>query len=79
MDTVDNVLPAACPKCRHFEGMPFKAETIANGAVSVTLRCRLCVYRVGIEMTDGEVAIAPKRDRRRTRGVSKQGENLTGE
>jgi hypothetical protein len=66
MLTVENVFPVACPKCRHFEGMPFKSETIADGAVLVALRCRACVYEWDIEMAEGMVLIAPKRDRRRT-------------
>ena len=76
MKTVENVFPAACPKCRNFEGMPFRTDTVADGAVSVTIRCRLCVYEWEIEMRDGEVAVAPKRDRRGRR-LSGWSENIT--
>jgi len=46
--------------------MPFKSETIADGAVLVSLRCRACVYEWDIEIAEGMVVIARKRDRRRT-------------
>jgi hypothetical protein len=44
--------------------MPYKAETIATGAVCISLRCRACRYEWMLEMAPTEVALSPKPDRR---------------
>ena len=64
MATVEHIFPMACPECRSLEGMPTKVETRESGAVCVALRCQLCRYEWTVKMSDGEVAVAPKRDRR---------------
>ena len=64
MANVEYVFPAACPECRSVQGMPFKGETTATGAVRIRLRCHLCRYEWELEMSEGQVAIGPKPDRR---------------
>ena len=62
--TVEIVFPAECPTCRCAASLPFKAVTMANGNVCVTLRCRLCRHEWELELCDGRIALAPKQDRR---------------
>lgn len=64
MAIVKYVLPAPCQRCDHVEGVPFKVETMANGNVCVTVRCRSCAHEWELEIDGENVALGPKRDRR---------------
>jgi hypothetical protein len=44
--------------------MPYKAETMVNGGICVTLRCPRCRHEWTMELAPNEIAFAPKRDRR---------------
>ena len=64
MATVEYVFPSACERCQCVEGMPFKAETMADGNVGIALRCRLCRYEWELQIAGGKIALGPKPDRR---------------
>jgi hypothetical protein len=64
MATVEYVFPAPCPECRTLEGLPVKAQTMANGGVCVTLRCRLCRHEWELALSNEKIALGPKADRR---------------
>jgi len=69
MIRAEHQFPAACPACRLVEGMPFKAETMATGAMCIDVRCRRCRHEWRLEMPPTEVTFAARQDRR---GVTRQ-------
>ena len=64
MTMVESPFPAACPRCPYLEAMPFKATTMANGNVCITLRCPTCGHEWELEITSARVTLALKPDRR---------------
>ena len=64
MIRAEHQFPESCPACRLREGMPFMAETMANGSMCIHVRCRGCRHEWMLEMPPTEVALAAKPDRR---------------
>jgi hypothetical protein len=64
MIRAEHQFPAACPQCSTSAGLPYRAETMANGSVCITLRCGTCRHEWMLEMPPTEVAFAPRQDRR---------------
>src|SRR5687767_2067388 len=58
--------PAVCPQCTAKSGMPYRAETMANGATCVDLRCRDCHHEWQLEMPPPGVTKMPKQSQRKS-------------